>query len=338
MPVTGGKLGFLSAGRGLLGGAVGFVQVMRELDLGDVERQLAASVRILITGADHPRAQQMAELLFGTAALRGWSVALSPLAEVERGATDDPPDLVLLALGPDEDALPVIRRVRPDRAEELKVIAVRLLAGGSNGAAAPDDLPSNVSVLAAPAFDPPELARRVVGAALDLRPDLALPLGRRFPAFRPAVAAHLIRETSRVNGQFALVSSLPANLPVVGGLISSAADMAVLTKNQAMLVYKLAGLHGRNLNEKLALAVEIAPVIGGAFVWRSLARTLLGLLPGVVGGIPKAAVAYAGTYAVGEIARYYYRTGKRPDPETLAGIQSEAARFGVQLLSRLKRQ
>ena len=50
---------------------------------------------------------------------------------------------------------------------------------------------------------------------------------------------------------------------LAGGLVGDFADIIVLTKNQAVLVFKLAGLYGRNLHDYRALALEIAPVIGG---------------------------------------------------------------------------
>jgi hypothetical protein len=45
--------------------------------------------------------------------------------------------------------------------------------------------------------------------------------------------------------------------------------------------------------------MEIVAIAGGAFGWRALARELVGKIPLGGGLIPKAAVAFAGTYVVG---------------------------------------
>src|SRR5687768_18549997 len=105
------------------------------------------------------------------------------------------------------------------------------------------------------------------------------------------------------------------------------ADSLVLTKNQALLVFKLAAIHGRALDSKMQLAAEIAPVVGAAFVMRNVARALVGLLPGIVSAVPKAAIAFAGTYVVGQSAHYYYRWGRRPKKETLEQFSRDAARM-----------
>lgn len=141
---------------------------------------------------------------------------------------------------------------------------------------------------------------------------LNLSLGKHLPSFRDRVAENLILETSRVNAEFALFSSLPANIPVVGGIFSSGADLIVLTKNQIMLVLKLALIYGRSHESRIRTIAEVLPVVGGAFLWRTVARTLVGLLPGVASAVPKTLIAFTGTFVVGNGAKHYYQFGKRP--------------------------
>ncbi|MDP8924213.1 MAG: hypothetical protein M3O34_15220 [Chloroflexota bacterium] len=173
-------------------------------------------------------------------------------------------------------------------------------------------------------------------------PGSRLALGYRYPTLRRAVADDLIRETSRVNGQFALMSSLPALIPVLGFFIGGMADVFILTKNQALLVFKLAAIYGRDIEDRTGVIREIMPVIGGAFVWRTVARSAAGAL-GVMGGpaavlsaVPKAAIGYIGTYVVGEAARYYYERGKEPPPEVLVQFREEARRLYAELNEVLK--
>jgi uncharacterized protein (DUF697 family) len=153
---------------------------------------------------------------------------------------------------------------------------------------------------------------------------------------REPVAEHLIRDTARVNAQFAAISSLPANLPLVGGLVGDVADVLVLTKNQVLLLFKLAGLYGRDLELGRRLLIEILPVVGGAFFWRTTARALVGLLPPLLGLLPKTVVAYTGTYVVGQIARYYYHHGHRPPPEIMRELRADGIRLAQATLARFK--
>ena len=154
---------------------------------------------------------------------------------------------------------------------------------------------------------------------------------------REPVAEHLIRDTSRVNAQFAALSSLPANVPRIGGLVGDMADMLVLTKNQVLLLFKLGGLYGRDLELGRQLLAEVMPVVGGAFFWRTTARALVGLLPSMLGLLPKTIVAYSGTYVVGQMARYYYRFGHKPPPELVKELRAEGTRVAREALARLRR-
>ncbi|HEV8634720.1 MAG TPA: hypothetical protein VG370_10850 [Chloroflexota bacterium] len=202
--------------------------------------------------------------------------------------------------------------------------AFRYTAGAAFGVPHPE----NARRLAlAVATDPEHLNRELIpkmALALDTR---ALAMARALPGTREAVAQTLIADAAKANAQFALISSLPASIPLVGTLATLGADTVVLTKNQALLVFKLAAIHGRALDSKVQLAAEILPVVGAAFLWRSAARALVGLLPGLVSAVPKAAIAFAGTYVVGQSAHYYYRWGQRPRRETLERFSRDAARL-----------
>ena len=325
----------LLSGRRLVGGALSFVQVMRELDLAEVRRQVDQPVRVLVAAEAVESARLVAGAAFGDDVQTRWSLAVVPLAEADLAR--ERPDMLVLVVSEGQDPFKLLSRLATGPASNGPPVLVISL-GDSRWLeqSPPRRLTGGLLLVNCPGASPAQVATVVPPAALELLPDLELALGRRFPPFRAAVAERLIGETSRVNGQFALISSLPANLPLVGGAAAGLADLAVLTKNQGVLVYKLAGLHGRDLSEHLALAIEIAPVVGGAFFWRSVARTLVGLLPGIVGALPKAAIAYAGTFAVGQMARYYYSTGKRPPPELVARFQTEGARLAAQFTSHLK--
>ncbi len=86
------------------------------------------------------------------------------------------------------------------------------------------------------------------------------------------------------------------------------ADMVVITKAQAFLTYRLGLALGFSTQWQDYIA-EFGSVIGGGFLWRQLARSLVGLIP-VWGIVPKMAVAYAGTYVVGHVVLRWYLTGR----------------------------
>src|ERR1051326_2567112 len=102
-----------------------------------------------------------------------------------------------------------------------------------------------------------EVRERLFRTLVMAAPEVMLAAARRHPLLREPVAEHLIRDTSRVNAQFAAVSSLPANVPLLGGLVGDMADVLVLTKNQVLLIFKLAGLYGRDVQLGRQLLVEI---------------------------------------------------------------------------------
>jgi uncharacterized protein (DUF697 family) len=155
-------------------------------------------------------------------------------------------------------------------------------------------------------------------------PERAAALGRALPAFRAAAAKQIVDETAAANAQFSLVSNIPALLPVVGNIAAAGADFIVLTKNQVMMLYKLAAVHGRDLRNQREILQEVLPVVGAGLLWRTIAREAAALLPFAAGTIPKLAVAYVGTVVVGRAAEFYYRTGLRPSREQMEQFYQQA--------------
>jgi uncharacterized protein (DUF697 family) len=164
------------------------------------------------------------------------------------------------------------------------------------------------------------LRQAIVRAA----PERAPAFGRAFPIFRPAATRAVINETAIANAQFALISNVPAIIPILGGIAAASADFIVLTKNQVMMMYKLGAMYGRDVHDQVAIIQELAPVVGAGFLWRTIARSAVSFLPFAAGTIPKVAIAFAGTMAVGFAAEYYYRTNLRPTREQLRAFRGEA--------------
>jgi hypothetical protein len=141
---------------------------------------------------------------------------------------------------------------------------------------------------------------------------LELAIGRNFPLFRHAAADRIIHRISRENGLFSLVTALPNVIPSVIDLPWAvgefATDTAFLTMNQIRMALLMAALHGQTVGYGEQKA-QIAAIAAGAFGWRALARELVGKIPLGGGLIPKAAVAFAGTYVVGLGLEKVNRTG-----------------------------
>lgn len=138
-------------------------------------------------------------------------------------------------------------------------------------------------------------------------------LARTFPAFRKAVANKIIGRIARENAFFSIVTALPNVVPnmleLPWAVGEFATDTAFLTMNQIRMALTLAAAHGRPVGyteQKL----EIAGIVAGAFGWRAVARELVGKIPLGGGLIPKAAVAFAGTYVVGLGLDKANRTGR----------------------------
>src|SRR5215217_7705376 len=155
--------------------------------------------------------------------------------------------------------------------------------------------------------------------------------GRALPAFRAAAAKQVIDETSAANAQFALVSNIPAILPVIGNLAAAGADFIVLTKNQVMMLYKLAAVFGRDLRDQRTILQDVLPVVGAGLLWRTAARQAATWLPFAAGTIPKLAIAYVGTMAVGRAAEFYYHTGFKPTRSQVDHFIRQAADLFQQL-------
>lgn len=129
-----------------------------------------------------------------------------------------------------------------------------------------------------------------------------LAIARTFPSLRHTVSERIINRVSRENAMFSLVTALPNVIPSLIELPWAvgefATDTAFLTMNQIRMALTLSAAHGRPVGY-MEQKAEIAAIAAGALGWRAIARELIGKIPLGGGLIPKAAVAFAGTYVVG---------------------------------------
>jgi uncharacterized protein (DUF697 family) len=177
-----------------------------------------------------------------------------------------------------------------------------------------------------------------VPVMLELLPARHLALGRQFPLFRTFVANRLIHDACYGNAFYSLSTGVAEVVPILD-IPLNITDMVVLTKAQAFLVYKLGLALGFSTRWQDYLG-EFGSVVGSGFIWRQMARSLVGLIPGW-GIVPKVAVAYSGTYVVGQVVLQWYLTGRHVSNQQMRALYMQAFQtgkvFAQNMVSRLPR-
>jgi len=168
--------------------------------------------------------------------------------------------------------------------------------------------------------------------------DQELALARRFPRFRAAVANRVVARIARENALFSIVTALPNVVPnlleLPWAVGEFATDTAFLTANQIRMAFMLAAAHDQPVGY-LEQKAQLAGIVAGAFGWRAIARELVGKIPLGGGLIPKAAVAFAGTYVVGLSLDKVNRTGRHLSKQERRDAYADAFVTGKQVVREL---
>jgi uncharacterized protein (DUF697 family) len=162
-----------------------------------------------------------------------------------------------------------------------------------------------------------------------------LALARFLPAFREPVVRAMIEDVAFANAAYSLGTGILQINPLTG-LPLTVADTVILTKNQGVMAYKIALAMGLESDFKSVIP-EIAGVIGGGFLLRQAARSLIGLLPGL-GILPKVAISFAGTYAIGEAVYFYAAKGEALTQDGLKAMYAKALERGQEVADNLQRK
>lgn len=159
-------------------------------------------------------------------------------------------------------------------------------------------------------FDP-QRPEACVDEILAKRPELALPLARHFAPFRKPVIDGVIRMVAKENAMFSAATALPDVLPLISlpwAVGEWASDTAFLTMNQVRMAFLIAAASDHRIGYSEQKA-ELGSILAGAFGFRAIARELVGHIPLGGGLIPKAAIAWSGTYVVGRSMERLYSLG-----------------------------
>src|SRR5438552_12647306 len=153
---------------------------------------------------------------------------------------------------------------------------------------------------------------RTVKEILSDRSELGLALARNFLPFRKPVVNEIMFSVSKENALFSLASALPNIVPSMielpWAIGEFAIDTAFLTMNQIRMAFLIAAASDSSVGYREQKA-EIASIVTGAFGFRAIARELVGKIPFGGGLIPKAAVAFAGSYVLGLSLERFQRVG-----------------------------
>ncbi|MCC6263021.1 MAG: hypothetical protein IT169_05535 [Bryobacterales bacterium] len=183
-------------------------------------------------------------------------------------------------------------------------------------------------------YDPAGTVQEILAA----RPELDLALARTYAPFRAPVVADAVSKISTANGWFSVVTALPNIVPsplmVPWAVGEFASDTAVLTGNQIRMAFLIAAASGHPVGFQEQRS-QIASIIAAAFGWRAIAREAVGKIPFGGGVIPKAAIAYAGTWVIGKSFERFYRMGYGYTERERKSAFKEAFERGKGILSVL---
>jgi uncharacterized protein (DUF697 family) len=316
-------------------------RILKEVDLQAIRREAGRRVHVLIIGENTADADELAlRLAEGQDDPTRWLTALdAPLASralpepTARASEVGPgrPEIVIAILrGRDESPeMRAARRYWAGRKAHLLTVAV---AGG--GLAGDVQTRGGSALVAIDRIDD-EGFRAVVDALVAVvEPDRRVGLARQIPSLRPRVFSALIDETARTNAGYAFSTGLAEIIPILD-IPLVIGDMVVLSKNQLMMSYRIALAAGKT-GQPRELIGEIVGVLGGGLLFRQLARQLVGLVP-AIGILPKVAVAYGGTWAVGRAVELWATEGRLLTAAGLRQLSRRGLARGRELARGLRR-
>ncbi|HEM61317.1 MAG TPA: GTP-binding protein, partial [Chloroflexi bacterium] len=152
-----------------------------------------------------------------------------------------------------------------------------------------------VSVVPISAKKGTNVATLLLPRIVEMRPALAVALGRELPFHRRRMTRSVIRNASTLNF---FIGMEP--IPLL--------DVPLLLASQVRLTLRIAAIYGEEMGT--ARAKELLSTIGGGILLRFATQQALKFLPGP-GWIISGSVAGAGTWAMGQVAVAYFESRRR---------------------------
>ena len=296
-------------------------RLIRELDLESLRRDAEGRFRLVVLSDSPDDADTVASLLSGGPA-HPWVETRAP-SELAADA-DDRVTLTAVLAVTDEPALTPAADNTIQRLARAGVPVVTLVHGSER----PVDAVARAGETAravVPALDEAAVGPLAAALVRAVPAGLRLALARQLPPVRDAVFDLLIEETAKANATYAFTTAMAEAVPVLD-IPLNLADILILTKNQLLMGYKIALGAGKSGRARDVIG-EVVGVVGGGFLFRQAARSLIGLIP-MAGLIPKVAIAYTGTWAIGRAVVVWATQGRRVSHATLRRLSREAAGRG----------
>jgi len=152
-----------------------------------------------------------------------------------------------------------------------------------------------VSVVPISAKKGTNVASMLLPRIIEMRPGLAVALGKELPFHRRKMARSVIRNTSMLN---LLIGMEP--IPFL--------DIPLLLASQVRLTLRIATIYGESMGPERAK--ELITTIGGGVLLRYATQQALKFVPGP-GWVISGMIAGAGTWAMGQVAVAYFESRKR---------------------------
>jgi uncharacterized protein (DUF697 family) len=315
-------------------------RILKEMDLDAIRREAERRVRILVIGEDTTDADALAiRLAEGGCDPIGWLTAIdapmaAPVAPAQAGSHEavvDGHDVVLAIVRGtvQSDAMKAARQRWASKKVPLLTVVV-----GANETPGKLTTHGNIARVAIDRLDEEGFLSVADGLFAVTDPDRRIALARQSPALRPKVLNAVIDETARTNAGYAFSTGLAEIIPILD-IPLNIGDMIVLSKNQLMMSYRIALAAGKT-GEPRELIAEIVGVLGSGLLFRQIARQLVGLIP-VIGLVPKVAVAYGGTWAIGKAVTAWATGGGKLTAARLKQLSQEGLARGRRVARAMKR-
>jgi hypothetical protein len=295
-------------------------RLIRELDLESIRRDAEGRFRLVVLSDSLDDADTVASLLSGGPP-HPWIETRTP--SDLRADADDRVTLTAVLAVTDEPALTPAADNTIQRLARAGVPLVTLVHGSER----PVDAVARAGETAravVPTLDDATVGPLAAALVRAVPAGLRLALARQLPPVRDAVFDLLIEETAKANATYAFTTAIAEAVPVLDVPLNLA-DILILTKNQLLMGYKIALGAGKSGRARDVIG-EVIGVVGGGFLFRQAARRSSAHPRGRA--IPKVAIAYTGTWAIGRAVVVWATQGRRVSHATLRRLSHDAAGRG----------